>query len=170
MGSARAATESSGSGRAPRRTIARGRLQAAAVACVAAVSIAGCGGSHRQSDQQQVADVLRSYLQAQVNGDGQSACALLTAQGQQQLVALVMKAGKGLVTARPSCQDAVGLVSAFAGRQLLNGLKNAQIENVQVRDGDASATVIVQKQPAQTVTLVKSGAGWLIAAVPGLSG
>ena len=147
-------------------------LRAAAAACLLALAlaVAGCGAARRQSGQQQVAQVLRSYLRAQAAGDGQSACALLTASGQSQLIALVVNAGQGLITTRPSCQDAVGLVSAVAGSRLLNALRSAQIENVQVRGAQASAVVVVDMQPAQRVSLEKTGTAWKIAGVPGLSG
>jgi hypothetical protein len=48
--------------------------------------------------------------------------------GQRQLIALVIKGAKGFVTTRPSCEDAVGLVRAVAGAQLLGALKDAPIE------------------------------------------
>jgi rhodanese-related sulfurtransferase len=65
------------------------------VACMlAAVAVRGYGGSHEPSDQQMVTEVLHSYLGAQASGDGQAACALLTADAQRQLIALIVKADK----------------------------------------------------------------------------
>jgi len=140
------------------------------LAVALAAAVAGCGGAHKPTDQQQVKDVLQSYLRAQVDGDGQAACSLLTAGGQRQLIALVVKAGKGVITTQPSCEDAVGLVRAVAGQQLLGSLRNARIENVQVSGPRATALVVVGINTAQKVSLVKSGAAWKIAAVPGLGG
>ena len=66
------------------------RSPAGLVASLLAVTVAGCGGAHKASDQQliarqQVTRTVRSYVQAQTAGDGQAACALLTAGGQRQL-------------------------------------------------------------------------------------
>ena len=145
-------------------------MRAVCAACALAVLAAGCGAAHRQSDVERVTQVLQSYLRAQAAGDGQAACALLTASGQNQLSALVIKAGKGLIKTRPSCQDAVGLVRAVAGQQLLDALKSAEIDNVQVRGAQAGAVVVVDMRPGQKVSLEKTSAGWKIAGVPGLGG
>ena len=161
-------TKPSRTRRSSRRLAGARRLRAIGGACVLAAAVAGCGGAHKQPEQQRVTDVVRSYLRAQVAGDGQSACALLTAGAQRQLIALVVRAGKGVITTRPSCQDAVGLVRAVAGQRLLDALKTAGIEHVQVRGARATASVVVDMQPAQKVALVRSGSAWMIAGVPGL--
>lgn len=67
------------------------RRGANVVACIlAAVAVGGCGGSDKPSDQQLVTEVMHSYLGAQAAGDGQAACALLTAGPHRQLIALVV--------------------------------------------------------------------------------
>jgi hypothetical protein len=71
---------------------------------------------------------VRSDLKAWTAGDGQAACALLTAGGQQQLTALVMQASKGLLKTRPSCEDAVGLIRGLAGAKLFAALAQAPVE------------------------------------------
>lgn len=86
---------------------------ASAATLLIAAAVGGCGGAHKPSSQQpiaqqQVTQTVRSYLRAQTAGDGQAACALLSAGGQQQLITLVMRASKGLLKASPSCEDAVG--------------------------------------------------------------
>ena len=115
--------------------------------------------------------MVRSYVQAQTAGDGQAACALLTAGGQRQLTALVMQASKGLLKTRPSCEDAVGLIRGLAGPKLLGALAKARVADVQVTGRHASAQVVDGVQfPAEHVSLEKVGADWKIAAVPGLGG
>ena len=160
--------------RAVRRYFGGRLTHTTGVVCAFAVALAaallGCGATHRAPEQQQVKDVLRSYLRAQVAGDGQAACGLLTAGGQRQLIAVVVKAGKGVITTRPSCEDAVGLVRAVAGQRLLDSMRNARIENVQVRGARATALVVVGINTSQKVSLVKSAAAWKIAAVSGLGG
>jgi len=137
--------------------------------CCLAIAVSACGGGHAVSAQQQVSAVLHSYLRAQAAGDGQAACALLTASGQQQLIALVVKEAKGLLSTRPSCQDAVGLIRAVAGAKLLDALSGAQVEQVQIHGQQASAIVADGLEfPPQRVTLQKAGGAWKISGVPGI--
>lgn len=114
---------------------------------------------------------LHSYLHAQAVGDGHAGCALLTAGGQRQLIALVVKAATGLITTQPTCEYAVRLVRAVAGAQLLSALASAQVERVRVSGARATANVVdgSQFQPQQ-VGVEQAGTTWKIAGVPGLSG
>jgi hypothetical protein len=153
-----------------RRSIKRTSMLAA----VAVMAAAGCGSSHKKatpSQEQQVRQVLRSYLQAQTSGDGQTACSLLTGAAQTQLETLVLQAGKGLITTRPSCPDAVGLVHAVAGQKLLAALASARIGQVQLQGDQASAEVIDGTTfGQQRVSLQRSGGTWKITGVPNLRG
>lgn len=138
---------------------------------LAALIVGGCGAGRKPSDQQLITQTLHSYLRAQVTGDGPAACALLTAGGQRELIAIVVKAGKGLVTAPLACESAVGLVRAVAGAQLLSALSNARIQRVQVGGAHATAYIVDDSQfKPQQVTLEKAGTSWKIAGVPGLAG
>ncbi len=142
-------------------------------ATIVAFGVAGCGSSHTQAPtgQQQVQQVLRSYLHAQTSGDGQAACALLTPTAQRQLGTVVLRASNGLITSPPSCQDAVSLVRAVAGASLLDALSKAQITQVQVRGDKATAEITDGGAFApQQVSLERSGSSWKIAGVPGLGG
>jgi hypothetical protein len=149
---------------------------ASAATLLIAAAVGGCGGAHKPSSQQpiaqqQVTQTVRSYLRAQTAGDGQAACALLSAGGQQQLITLVMRASKGLLKASPSCEDAVGLIRAIAGTKLLGALEHARVEYVQITGGRATAQVVDGTQfPSEQVSLQKVGKAWKIAAVPGLGG
>jgi hypothetical protein len=146
-----------------------------ALAVLLATAAGGCGSAHKSPGQEQVArqqvtQTVRSYLRAQVAGDGQAACALLTASGQQELTTLVMHAGKGLVTSRPSCQDAVALVRAVAGATILTALGQASVADVHVTPSRATALVTAGGAfPNEQVSLQKVGTTWKIASVPGLS-
>jgi hypothetical protein len=143
-------------------------------ACLLATLAAGCGAAHKppaekSSDQAQVTTVLHSYLHAQAQGDGTTACGLLTPAAQNQLIGLVVSAGKGLITSRPSCSDAVGLAHAVAGAQLLSALESARVEQIHINGTSATAQVVdgTTFKP-QRVTLEKTGGSWRIAGVPGL--
>ncbi len=90
---------------------------------------------------------------------------------QRQLIAIVVKAGKGLITAPPACEGAAGLVRAVAGAQLLSALSTARIQKVQVGGARATADIVGDSQfQPQKVTLEKAGTSWRIAGVPGLAG
>jgi hypothetical protein len=113
--------------------------------------------------------VVRSYLNAQTAGDGQAACALLTAGAQTKLEDLVVSASNGLVKTRPSCADAVSLVSTVAGPTLMKALSNARIERVAAHGNQATAQVVDGGAfPAQKVTLEKSGDTWQVSGIPTL--
>ena len=144
-------------------------------ACLLGITLGACGGSHggshAASNEQQVSQAVRSYLNAQTQGDGQTACSLLTPGGQRQLEALVVKRASGLVTSRPACTDAVSLVHSFAGSKLLNALSTARVGRIKL--GGATATAQVTDGTVfapQTVSLDKAAGAWRIAGVPGLGG
>jgi hypothetical protein len=117
-----------------------------------------------------VTAAIHSYLHAQAQGDGATACALLTPAPQRQLIDLVVADGKGLITSRPSCSDAVGLVHTFAGTQLLSALENARIEQVQVSGDNATARVAdgTTFKPQQ-LRLGKTDGSWKVTGVPSLT-
>jgi hypothetical protein len=94
---------------------------------------------------------------------------MLTPAAQDKLIALVVKEGKGLITSRPSCSDAVRLVRLVAGAQLMQALAGARVEQVHVNGSTATAQVVDGGQfPPQKVTLEKTGGNWRIAGVPSL--
>lgn len=147
-----------------RRTPRRIALGAALVA----VAVAGCGGTPAESDATKVTRAIERYLDAQVAGDGAAACALLSPAGKRQLMSVVAAASQGLAT-QPSCEDAVGLVRAAAGTELVDALGRARVEHVVV-DGDRATADVVDGAalPRRRVTLVQTSAGWRISGVPGL--
>lgn len=134
-------------------------------------ALTGCGGAARQTPHQQVTGVLHAYLTAQVSGDGLTACGLLTPAAQQELTGVVMRASNGLITKRPSCQEAVRLASVGAPRKLLDALRTAQVERVSVQGDQASAYIVDGGQfSPQKVSLQRAEGAWKIAGVPGLAG
>jgi hypothetical protein len=153
--------------------MSRAITHAGTAIAILAIAAAGCGSSHKPppTQQQQITNVLRSYLRAQTAGDGQAACPLLTSSAQHQLEMLVLRAGKGLLTTRPSCEDAVGLVRAVAGKALLDALSGARIAHVQVRGEEATAQILDGAAfGQQRVSLQRSAGTWKITGVPGLTG
>jgi hypothetical protein len=143
-----------------------------AAACLATLALSACGGSSHPASAEpttQIKQVVRSYLNAQAAGDGQAACALLTAGAQTKLEDLIVSASNGLVKTRPSCADAVSLASTVAGPTLMKALSDARIERIEVQGNQATAQVVDGGQfPAQKVTLEKSGDTWQVSGIPTL--
>jgi hypothetical protein len=141
-----------------------------AAACLAASLVVGCGAAAPQpSERDQVDTALHSYLRAQAEGDGTTACGLLTAGAQNQLIGLVVSAAGRLIATRPSCSDAVGLVGSVAGAKVASALEHARVTQIQL--GGSRATAQVADGAAfrpQRVTLVKTGGSWKIAGIPAL--
>lgn len=153
--------------RATGRPLAYG---AAVLLAAAAAALAACGGGAKQpeSDATKVERTIRTYLTAQVSGDGAAACAVLSPAGKRQLSAVVATASKGLATA-PGCEEAVTLVRAAAGSELLGALGRAQVEHVAIAGDRATADVVDGAALARRpVALVRTGGTWLISGVPGL--
>lgn len=142
--------------------------------CLVTILPAACGGARHKpaSDPRaQVRQAVSSYLHAQSQGDGATACGLLTSTGQEELIAIVVKHGGSLITSRPSCTDAVGLVHAFGGAKLLGALASARVAQAKVTGSTATAEVIDGSVfGTQLVRLETSGGQWKIVAVPGLAG
>ncbi len=140
-------------------------------AILLALVLSACGGASRQTPEQQIVRVLHAYLTAQLSGDGITACGLLTPSAQRQLSAIVLKAAGGMLRQPPSCQEAVRLASVAAPRKLLDALRVARIEHVSVQGNRASAQIADGGQfRPQKVSLERTGGGWRIAGVPGLTG
>jgi hypothetical protein len=147
----------------PRRSLA--------AACAAGAALAGCGGGQPPSQSERVTTVVRSFLTAQADGDGEAACALLTPAAQQRLVAVVARRAAGLGAAPGSCAEAVGLVRAVAPAKLLTAIRRAHVQRVAVQGDRATATVVDgQAFPAQRAVLEQRDGAWRIAAVPSLIG
>ncbi|HEU4975027.1 MAG TPA: hypothetical protein VFT50_08040 [Baekduia sp.] len=148
-------------------------MRGAALATTAVLAMAaGCGGGSPSPapppDQQQVRTTLRSFLTAQVHGEGAAACRLLDDAARRRLAAVVRRTA-GI--AGSTCEDAVALVRAAAPGALLRALDAAQIRDVVVRGDRASAVVAdAGAFPPQHVLLRRTGGTWQIDRVPTLLG
>ncbi|WP_187368800.1 hypothetical protein [Baekduia soli] len=139
-----------------------------AISIAVAATLAACGG-HRPSDQARVADVLHTFLRAQADGDGPTACAQLGAEGRADLVRVVARRAGAAGAAPASCEDAVGLVRLVAPAAFLEALRGADVGHVVVTGTTARAEVADGTQfPRQRVALAKREGRWRIVAVPGL--
>jgi len=141
---------------------------------IAALVAAGCGGgSQAPSDADLVASTIKDYLRLQADGDAVQACTLLTASGRRQLTAFVAERARSmpLATGSLTCERAIELVRLVAGTELLDAMRNAEVENVHVTGPRANAEVVgtgdVGRRP---VSLQKTGDVWRIRAVLSLGG
>jgi hypothetical protein len=135
----------------------------ATVACLLAILLGGCGGSN--PEHAQIKQVVRAYIRAQAAGTPRAACALLAPLGQAQLVSMVVVAGSGVISGRPSCPQAVRMLRAIVGRSLLASLVNVHIGRVRIHGEIARARIRdpARRFPPQVVGLEKESAGWRIA-------
>ena len=109
---------------------------------LASLLIAACGGGGGGSseDETAVKDTLEQFLHAVAAGDGVTACALATPEGQAKLVAEVGQAGS-------NCTEVVSFFAASFSQDTRDGLATAKVKKVSfdgekatVDDGDITST------------------------------
>ena len=131
---------------------------------VAAAVATGCGGGGAKSDPEAIARVLKSAAQATAKGDGDKACADLTADAQRQaLFQLGSQGGPGMT----SCSQLVGRAQFFLTPIDKQRIKNLEAADVRVNGTGASATLRGEgEQPGQAISvpvhLTKVDGDWKI--------
>jgi hypothetical protein len=145
------------------------RLPAAVV--LAAVALAGCGGDDDEPasrtipfeppSEEGVDTVIRAYLTALDDGDGERTCRYLDDRGQASLIAFLPSNRASL-----SCRAAVRQV-----RRRIVPLRRFTIRQVEVAGRSATAQV-ESRNPRYSsgVLLSNAGDGWKISYPPGLIG
>jgi hypothetical protein len=116
------------------------------------VLLAACGGS--EGDSERVADVVRDYLRAAADRDGERACALLTREAQLRSFEF------GRVHAAPD-HPGEACASVFESYHPLTGeerVRRASVSGVEVRGNRAEA-----RAGGQRVKLEKVGGEWKLA-------
>lgn len=134
---------------------ARAGSLSAVVAIVVGLSIAGCGGS---SDSEKAGNAVESYLAAIAQGEGTTACDLLSTTAQGEAVAAARSAGFAAAT----CEQAVKAMSAGLETRDRSLLRLATISDVTI-DGD---TAEARVEGGDAVTLEKTGDAWKISKLP----
>jgi hypothetical protein len=112
----------------------------------------GCGGSDDDPE-----DVVRTYLEAVADGDGEKACDQLTGEAKRQAVDFLSSQAPEF--GATSCEDGLDQLSENLGEDEKDILREPGEATVEI-DGD-SATVTFEEAttPAE---LTKSGDDWLI--------
>jgi len=126
-----------------RRMTGRRSLIALIVAAVA-LGAAGCG----ESEEDKAKSTVEDYLEAVTKGDGDKACALVTAQTKKN----IEKGGR-------KCGETISALNKGPGRQVLQAFKDAKVENVKV-NGDRGTADIKVKQLSQKTNLRKEDGKW----------
>ncbi len=133
----------------------RARSVLAVVAIGLGATIAGCGTS---SDSEKAGNAVESYLAAIAQGEGTTACDLLSTKAQAEAVAAARDAGFAAAT----CEQAVKAMSAGLETRDRSLLRLATISDVTI-DGD---TAEARVEGGDAVTLEKSGDTWKISKLP----
>jgi hypothetical protein len=130
------------------------------LALVLLVLVAGCGGSAKPSDKDQITTALKSYYKSFGSGDSGGACQELAKDTRANLE----KAGGG--------KDCTEILDAALKRpdyaKIASQLDGARVENITIAMDKATAQVIVPGVNAKaTVPLKKENGAWKIASVVG---
>jgi len=134
---------------------AHGWSASVVVAIAFAAVLAGCGGG---TDTEKAGNAVESYLAAIAQGEGTTACDLLSPTAQREAVTAARGAG---VTAT-TCEQAVKAMSARLETRDRSLLRLATISDVTI-DGD---TAEARVEGGDAVTLEKSGDAWKISKLP----
>ena len=129
-----------------------------------AVALCGCGGGggSSSSNTDDVHAVTQNFVKAFGDGDGKTACTLLTPAGQ---AAFVKKVGGPLGV--KDCAGAVAAAHGEAKAELNLDFSGASVQSVTV-NGDTASAVVGVGGRSLPASLSKAGGSWKLTAVPGL--
>jgi len=129
-------------------------------AALAALALAGCGGSSVPTPVQ----VGEQWYRATAAGDGKKLCELSTADRQRRFIEIAKRL-PGDKTKASTCADAVELtLSRIAGGSArLGKLAHVKLQLVSKTKGTAT----VQAENAAPLKLVRSGSGWVVTGAGG---
>ena len=127
------------------------------------IALAGCGGSSStSSNTDDVQAVTENFVKAFGDGDGNTACTLMTPAAQ---AAFVKKVGGPLGV--KDCPGAVAAAHGEAKAELNLDFSNATVQSVKVSGSTASAVVSAGGR-SLNAQLSKAGSSWQLTSVPGL--
>jgi hypothetical protein len=138
------------------------RASGTSTAILAALALAGCGGSSATTPAQ----VGEQWYRATAVGNGKELCALSTAARQRRFVEIAKRI-PGDATGASTCASAVDLtLKHFGGSARLSKLAHVHVRVVN-KSKDAAE---VQATGAAPLKLVRSGSGWLVAGAAAAAG
>jgi hypothetical protein len=104
---------------------------------------------------------VQSYVNAFVDGDGDTACGLMTNATRRQFV----KRTKPL-TKTSDCAAAIEAIRTQAGQTALDALRKVKYSDVKV-DGATAKVKLSSGKSSTTATLLKENGGWKVSGGPG---
>jgi hypothetical protein len=125
---------------------------------VAALALAGCGGSSSSGDPK---TVVQDYINAFADGDGGKACSLMTTPTRDQFVNRV-----ATITKSKDCATSITTLSKQAGPRLLNALKKAKVGAVTIT-GDRAKVQLTSGANTTHTSLRKENGNWRVTGGPG---
>jgi hypothetical protein len=119
------------------------RRRAALTSGLVALAFAGCGGGGTAASPE---STINDFLNAAAAGDGPTACALLSASAQQQVVQ-----GAG-------CEQGIKMAAPVYG----SIIKQIKIADVKTAGSTASGVATLNGKPTATFQMTKSNGKWVI--------
>ena len=129
---------------------------AVCVVLAACATLAACGGS----DSDSIRDTVRAYIQAVLDGDGQKACGLLTADASRSFVEQVASQ-----TNTHDCARAFSVEAATLSSSQKSVYRSAVLQQVTIKGTDATATVKFGTTTTN-IGLKRVGGDWRITTGP----
>jgi hypothetical protein len=129
------------------------RLIALAVMIIAAITVAGCGGSSGSNDKDQISRVVVAWSQAFANGKGDVACRLMT-----------NNAARHLVTRYGGCSATVRAAASSAGGPTDAQFRNIKVNSIRISGHQALVAIVGGVHP---YLVVKRGGSWYVDHVVG---
>jgi hypothetical protein len=131
------------------------------VMVILAFLVAGCGSSagHSTGASADPATVVKQYLTAIADGDGSTACSLMTTDAQNRLMQSLRQAG-GSKASKLTCAKVFSLVKSLAPASQLKQLRDLHLVTVSM---SKTVAVVKDAQNGARDELVRSDGRWLIA-------
>jgi hypothetical protein len=131
------------------------------LALLAAIALAGCGGSHHPAPGAPARATVQRYLAALGHGDAAAACREFTAESREKLAEF----GEVHLSIRPgSCRRVVARLLSSAAGAGLHQLGGARVTAVALRGGVAEVSVAGLDRPTEVVH--EPGGAWRIRSEP----
>jgi len=131
----------------------------ATVLVLGLVALGGCGGDDPPDDESQIAEAVNQWYDALAAGDGETACRLMTARGQEAMTDPYQGIGPNRPPIAATCELAV---ARTADSTDTNGIPEVGADEVRIR-GDIAAS---QDSGGLCTYLRLENDAWLIAALP----
>lgn len=148
------------------------RLVGAGLVALTGVCVVGCGGggtsTAAESNSAKISHVVEDYDTALADGEGSTACALLSNEAQERVAREHGYGGtRGIDATKTKATCVDGVENRYVGEDaVVKELKFAPVADVQVRGNEAQATVKLSRFGPTKTTLVNEGGDWKLSSPP----